>query len=370
MLRKLAAGTSAAVVAAGLAAAPALASRLPHPPDESCGDVATAEQSGLEKVTTPPDGTVVDGGDTIQVVLRWDEDTIDGPVMDRALDCVEIDGRPAPELDLEERAVPNNGRVSHSYRIPAGLAPGTEVCDQGFVFGPPADVPQRLSSNRVCFTVAPPQAAPSPGTPGGPASGSVPVGAGGTGPAAPGGPAVPPSGGGPAGAGSPGLPPSGGPGPGGSGSPAPGVPPGGGAPGERGPGGGVPPQAGGPSGGAPGGSPNAPGGTPNAPGSGPPPAASGPSAPAGPISPTSAPPVAPAGPAPASSPAELAGPAGTTFSAAGGPGEVPPLLALTGGETRRLAAAGGANLLAAGLALIGGVRRGRRRRITRRARRR
>jgi hypothetical protein len=156
MLRKLAAGTSAALVAAGLAAAPAVASRLPTAPDDSCGDVAHGEQHGVDKVTTPADGSLVQPGDDIEVTLRWDEDIVDSAVLERALDCVLIDGRPAPGLRLDQRQIPNEGHLSHRYRIPARLAPGTEVCDRGFVFGPPADVPQRLSSNQVCFTVAPP----------------------------------------------------------------------------------------------------------------------------------------------------------------------------------------------------------------------
>ena len=52
MLRKLAAGTSAAFVAAGLTAAPAVASRLPSSSENSCGDMAQTEQDPLDKVTT------------------------------------------------------------------------------------------------------------------------------------------------------------------------------------------------------------------------------------------------------------------------------------------------------------------------------
>src|SRR5438067_2995205 len=309
MLRKLAAGTGAALVAAGLATAPAVASRLPTPPEavssgggppypQACGDVAPAGQSGLEKLTTPADGSLVEPGDTIGVTLRWGDGALEGSILDRALDCVEIDGRPAPGLDLDRRQVPNDGEVTHPYRIPGGLAPGTEVCDQGFVFGPLADGPQRLSSNRVCFTVAPGGA----GGAGGTGSGGAPPESG-PGPTGPGGP------------GGSGLPPSGGSGPGGPGSPGPGLPTGGGG---RGPSGETSPG----------------------------------------IPPTSAPPPAPAGPAPTSSPAELAGPAESGRVPAGGPGEeAPPRLPRTGPEARPLAAVGGANLIAAGLALIGGARR-------------
>jgi hypothetical protein len=174
MLRKLAAGTSAALVAAGLAAAPAVAAKLPTPRDDACGE--TTGQQGLDKITTPPDGSTVAPGDTIDVTLRWDERLFDSKVLERALDCVQIDGQPVAGLGLDQRQAPNQGQVTHRYRLPAGLPAGSKVCDQGFVFGPPADVPQRLASNRVCFTVAAPPtttqppAAPSP-APAGPAAG-------------------------------------------------------------------------------------------------------------------------------------------------------------------------------------------------------
>jgi|GEM_PF-2892517 len=292
MLRKLAAGTGAALVAAGLAAAPALASRLPATPDETCGDVPHAEQNGLVKVTTPPDGSTVVPGDAIDVTLQWSGGLLDATVLDRALDCVEIDGRPAPGLGLDEPGVSNHSPILHRYRIPSGLAPGAEVCDQGFLFGPPADVPQRLASNRVCFTVAPPSppttrptatagGRPHPATPPTTAAGRPPEAAG------------------------PGLPPSGGSGPGGPGSPGPGLPPGGGG-----------------------------------------------RIPSGDTSVTVPPPLSP----PPAAPAPPARPAEAVRARAGAPEETTPDLPRTGRDDRRLTVAGGANLIAAGLALIGGAR--------------
>jgi LPXTG-motif cell wall-anchored protein len=50
MFRKIAAGTSAAVVAAGLAAAPAVAAGLPAPGD--CVDVAPTETAGVDQPTS------------------------------------------------------------------------------------------------------------------------------------------------------------------------------------------------------------------------------------------------------------------------------------------------------------------------------
>src|SRR5581483_1135792 len=310
MLRKLAAGTGAALVAAGLAATPAVATRLPNTPEESCGDVPHAEQNGLVKVTTPADGSPVDPGDTIDVTLKWSDGLLDVAVLDRALDCVEIDGSPAPGLSLDEQEVPDRSPITHRYRIPSGLAPGTRVCDQGFLFGPPAEVPQRLASNRVCFTVGPPASIPPTTPPGGPA---VPAGGG------PGGVTPPSPSPGPTqpeapGPGGSGLPPSGGSGPGGPGSPGPGLPPGGGG-----------------------------------------------QVPSADTSATGPPPLSPPATAPAAPPAASTRPAEAARAPAGAPAEAQPNLPRTGRDDRPLAVAGGANLIAAGLALIAGARHRRQR---------
>jgi hypothetical protein len=300
MLRKLAAGTSAAFVAAGLAAGPALASRLPHPGD-TCSGPAT-EQNGLDKHTTPADGSIVRSGDTIDVTLQWDKGVVDSAVLDRALDCVQIDGQPAPGLSLDQGQVPNLGHLTHRYRIPARLAPGTEVCDQGFVFGPPADVPQRLSSNRVCFTVSSPPTPPAdtPETPRPTTPETAPPASGGS-PEAPGSPS------------------DHGPGPGGGGGP-------------------------GPSGSPPSGDTAQP-----------PPSTFD--------TPPVSPPAVPGGPALTPTPV-AAGPADIARAANGSPEappSSPPPLPVTGHDPRPLAVAGGVNLVAAGLAFIGGARRRRRR---------
>jgi hypothetical protein len=277
-----------------------MATRLPNTPEESCGDVPRAEQNGLVKVTTPPDGSTVSAGDAIDVTLKWSGGLLDAAVLDRALDCVEIDGQPAPGLSLDEQGVANRSPIFHRYRIPSGLAPGTTVCDQGFLFGPPADVPQRLASNRVCFTVAPPAARPPAPRPAGPAAPPAAPAGGGPGSATP--PTTQPS-----------VPPEA-PGPG---SPGPGLPPGGG------------------------------GRVPSADTS-------------VAVPPPLSPPPAPA-PSPSPGPAASARPAERVRTPAGAPEELTPNLPRTGRDDRPLAVAGGANLIAAGLALIGGARHRRRR---------
>ena len=62
MLRKIAAGTSAAVVAAGLAAAPGVAAGIPAPPGDVCGDpscvsVVTDFSGARRRNSSPPVGT-------------------------------------------------------------------------------------------------------------------------------------------------------------------------------------------------------------------------------------------------------------------------------------------------------------------------
>lgn len=85
------------------------------------------------------------------------------------LDCVSVDGRPVPELSLQARPAPNEGAFTHTFAVPGDLAPGSEVCDRGFVSGPGAEGGfRREKSNDVCFTMAPPEPT---GTAGPPASG-------------------------------------------------------------------------------------------------------------------------------------------------------------------------------------------------------
>jgi hypothetical protein len=67
---------------------------------------------------------------------------------------VYINGHFVPELSGGERPTPNDGHFAWRYVVPANVAPGSTICDQGFVSGPnPWDEYGREISNVVCFPV-------------------------------------------------------------------------------------------------------------------------------------------------------------------------------------------------------------------------
>ena len=131
---------------------------LPPPPFAPIYGCENSELPGTElllhKTTTPPPGTVVHPGDEILVDITWrvtDWITAD---LHKALDCVYIDGHFVPELSGGERPTPNDGHFGWRYVVPLNVAPGSTICDQGFVSGPnPWDEYGREISNVVCFPV-------------------------------------------------------------------------------------------------------------------------------------------------------------------------------------------------------------------------
>ena len=174
MLRKLVAGVGCALMAAGLAAGAALAAvapsaRVPSPAEETCEEVGQGEPTGkLHKTTVPPDGSEVEPASPIEVTLEWDASALEGALLHKALDCVWVDGRLVPQLSVEQRNAPNDGRFLHRYVVPADLPAGSKVCDRGFVSGGmTGDTFSRHKSKEVCFTVKPPLPAtvPAPLTP-------------------------------------------------------------------------------------------------------------------------------------------------------------------------------------------------------------
>jgi len=120
----------------------------------------------LQKTTTPPPGTPVAPGQEIVVEVTWRPTDWVSPELHKALDCVYINNRYAPELSGGERPTANDGRFSYSYVVPADVPPGSTICDQGFVSGPNgAEDYAREVSNVVCFPVGPPPGPPTPPSP-------------------------------------------------------------------------------------------------------------------------------------------------------------------------------------------------------------
>jgi outer membrane biosynthesis protein TonB len=117
----------------------------------------------LQKSTTPPPGTPVAPGQEISVDITWRVTDWVAPDLHKALDCVYVNNRYAPGLSGGERPTPNDGSFVYSYVVPADVAPGSTICDQGFVSGPNgAEDYAREISNVVCFPVVGPPAPPPP----------------------------------------------------------------------------------------------------------------------------------------------------------------------------------------------------------------
>jgi len=146
------------------------AAPLPPPP---FGPIYGCENSDLpgtdlllHKTTTPPPGSVVRPGDEILVEITWRVTDWVVPDLHKALDCVYINGLFVPELSGGERPTPNDGHFAWRYFVPANVAPGSTICDQGFVSGPnPWDEYGREVSNVVCFPVELPPPPPVGTTP-------------------------------------------------------------------------------------------------------------------------------------------------------------------------------------------------------------
>lgn len=138
---------------------------------ETCPEVLSGSPSGdLEKRTDPSDGSDVRGGDVITVILRWDPESFDGPVLHKVLDCVTVDGEIAADLSGQQRDAPNDGVFEWRFTVPADVPLGARICDRGFVSGPgPGGSFEREKSNDVCLTVVPPGASendsPAPAAP-------------------------------------------------------------------------------------------------------------------------------------------------------------------------------------------------------------
>jgi hypothetical protein len=113
----------------------------------------------VDNVTSPGPGTVI-GGDVIDINLSWDPADFDDTWIEKVLNCVSIDGVPAPELTDEERPAPNDGAYGRELVVPEAIGPGHLLCEQGFAYGNLSRGGySQISSRRICFTT---EAAPPP----------------------------------------------------------------------------------------------------------------------------------------------------------------------------------------------------------------
>jgi hypothetical protein len=126
--------------------------------DDTCDEVLRGSPGeALTKETDPPAGSEVRAGDEVTVRLQWDPgDFADGP-LHKVLDCVTVAGDLDRDRSVQKRDPANDGEFIHRYRIPGDAAPGTRVCDRGFVSGDGSGGDfERQKSNDVCFEVTVP----------------------------------------------------------------------------------------------------------------------------------------------------------------------------------------------------------------------
>jgi hypothetical protein len=111
-------------------------------------------QGHLHKRTEPAGGSAVHPGDTVRVMLTWEQSDWSSGRLHKVLDCVAIDGRLVRSLQAGESPTDNDGRFTREFVVPHDARPGTEVCDQAMLSGPsPRGDYDRQISNQVCHPV-------------------------------------------------------------------------------------------------------------------------------------------------------------------------------------------------------------------------
>jgi hypothetical protein len=128
---------------------------------KTCEGIKHPPTGGLGKTTVPAPGSEVQAGDVIEIRLTWDTARWDGSRLHKAIDCVAVNGVLDMELSAEEKPTSNDGVFEHKLTVPDGLAPGTEICDRGFVSGDSHGGGfDQETSPVVCFTLGPPPETP------------------------------------------------------------------------------------------------------------------------------------------------------------------------------------------------------------------
>ena len=170
----------------GLAAGPVSASRAPVDPNTavtSCADYLGDAQSGsLHLGGTPAAGTVPPGS-TLNLAATWTPG--DFSATQRMLTCATVGGMFDASLSQIQTTVDNDGGLSHSASLPAGLPEGSDVCFLTALEGTLADQTRGdMVSETICYRIAATTTAPQTeaeptvteaGTPSAPAVEPAPV---------------------------------------------------------------------------------------------------------------------------------------------------------------------------------------------------
>jgi hypothetical protein len=129
--------------------------------------------SGLDMSTTA--GQTVLPGEAVTIRLAWEPMDWPDPSLDKAADCVTVDGKLDASLSREEEPTLNDGKFEHSLTLPQELPEGAKVCGRGFLAGDKGPgVYCQNSTDAMCFVVGavptlpkvePPATPPAPAAP-------------------------------------------------------------------------------------------------------------------------------------------------------------------------------------------------------------
>ena len=140
-----------AVLVAPALAPPAGASETTF--TDTCEEVYGHKPVGdLEKTTDPSAGNAVASGETVAVGLSWPSGMVAGNRAHRVLECLSIDGG-APQQWAERQFTTDQGAVTLSAVVPAGLSDKSTVCSQTFLKTAGSFGPVTRWSEKTCFPV-------------------------------------------------------------------------------------------------------------------------------------------------------------------------------------------------------------------------
>jgi hypothetical protein len=152
--RALMGATACSLVVLPVLFLPAAAwAEAPNP--DACRSLYQGNPPGsLVMTTSPPSGTVLHPGDTVEVTATWDTADWPGPVLHKVLDCLLVNGEVDYELSSQEKPTDNDGLYRYTFTVP-GRAVG-RICDRVRLSGrlvEDGDLAVQ-KSNTICFSVA------------------------------------------------------------------------------------------------------------------------------------------------------------------------------------------------------------------------
>lgn len=143
--------------------------------EEVCQALLTAgERPSASGAQAQGPGNPVPTGEVAKLGITWETQSWQGDELQNLVTCPTAGGKLVDNLSVKVSRVQNSGSYQHTFKVPADLAPGTELCDQAVLLGTAPDGGvTRQATGSACLTVAQGAAA-------GPSSPQEPVVAGAT----------------------------------------------------------------------------------------------------------------------------------------------------------------------------------------------